>query len=366
MSSFFCYIIEDMKMLVAAFFVCITIGLFYQPKGSPAKNEQTATQSAPTPAPTDNDHKTATHTDSTKGGSPHWYTSSEWWLVIIAALTGAAIAYQAREMKDATEVMRGQLTAMQGQLGQMDSSGKQTETIIQHASTQANALTVAAAAMQDSAKVQRIAAQASLRGMELYKTVADAAKLSAETASRIALPTLIIERFESGDMGIADVEATLQFPKVKVVIKNHGQTPAFLRSWSIVFACEDLPNIPDYSIGKSCGIVLEKEIIEPNGTFTLPGLEWRQKTEIAIEDIRAIIDRKKQLWAYGFVAYYDLFGNPPWKFKFCEFANNFWAGGVQWVGGFAPEGYTGIEPFFRGTPDTAEDRKTTDEPQKAN
>jgi hypothetical protein len=41
-----------------------------------------------------------------KSTPPHWYESTEWWLVIIAGLTGVAIAYQAREMKRATEAMK--------------------------------------------------------------------------------------------------------------------------------------------------------------------------------------------------------------------------------------------------------------------
>ena len=46
---------------------------------------------------------------------PHWYQPIErpdWWLVIIAALTGLAIAYQAREMRRTTQVMKDSLDAM--------------------------------------------------------------------------------------------------------------------------------------------------------------------------------------------------------------------------------------------------------------
>jgi hypothetical protein len=171
----------------------------------------------------------------------------------------------------------------------------------------------------------------------------------------VSLPTLALEKFESGDMGTADLEATLQFPKVKVVIKNHGQTPAFLRSWTIVFTCcEELPDIPNYSTGKNCGIVLEKDVVQPNQSYTL---EFRHRPEISLDDVRAIIDYKKVLWAYGSIAYYDLFGNPPWRFKFCQFALNVWAGGIEWVGG-SPEAYLGVEPFFLRASGTAEDNKT--------
>ena len=106
-----------------------------------------------------------------------------------------------------------QWKAMQGQLAQMAASGEQTKTLIEHASQQAIALRDAAAAMQESVKVEGIAAQASLRGMEQYKKQAD-------IAARVAMPTLVIDKFETEKIGAADLEATLQFPKVTIVIKN--------------------------------------------------------------------------------------------------------------------------------------------------
>jgi hypothetical protein len=49
---------------------------------------------------------------------PRWYTAlerSDWWIVIVAALTGFAIAYQANEMRKSTDVMREQRDSMQTQ-----------------------------------------------------------------------------------------------------------------------------------------------------------------------------------------------------------------------------------------------------------
>ena len=91
------------------------ISLFPQPKDNPAKNETPATHSTPTPAPPNRGQKSANDTEATKSGPPHWYTSSEWWLVLIAALTGAAIAYQAREMAKTTEIIGRQADLMKTQ-----------------------------------------------------------------------------------------------------------------------------------------------------------------------------------------------------------------------------------------------------------
>ena len=47
--------------------------------------------------------------DEAKTDPPHWYTGltrPDWWLVIIAALTGIAVAYQAGEMRRATAEMQ--------------------------------------------------------------------------------------------------------------------------------------------------------------------------------------------------------------------------------------------------------------------
>src|SRR4051812_6292372 len=105
-----------MKPLVFAVLMCFAaVGLFSQPKDSPTKNEKTATQSTPTPAPSNSDHKPADQTETAKSGSPHWYTPSEWWLVLIAALTGAAIASQAREMAKTTEIIGRQADLMKTQ-----------------------------------------------------------------------------------------------------------------------------------------------------------------------------------------------------------------------------------------------------------
>jgi hypothetical protein len=97
-----------MKAAILAVLMLAAVSLFCQPKASSAKDEKTATQTTPTPTSPDSDRKTAAETEGAKRSSPHWYTSSEWMLVIIAALTGFAIAYQAREMAKTTAVMERQ------------------------------------------------------------------------------------------------------------------------------------------------------------------------------------------------------------------------------------------------------------------
>jgi len=64
----------------------------------------------------------------------------------------------------------------------------------------------------------------------------------------MAIPKLVVHEFSSGNAGAAALPAMLQLPKIKLVIKNYGQTPALLVWWSILFTCEELPDIPIYSV----------------------------------------------------------------------------------------------------------------------
>ena len=224
--------------------------------------------------------------------------------------------------------MLRQWKAMHEQLEQMESAGKQTDALIKHAEGQVAALNVAAKAAKKSA---------------------DAANLSAKIAAGVSVPTLVVEKFSSGDTGAANLEAFLQYPSIKLVVKNHGQTPAFLRSWSVIFTCDGLPSVPVYyGAEPGCGIVLEKEVVPANEPYPLPDLHHWQRQKFSDEDIRAIIHRKKTLCVYGCINYWDVFGTSMRQLKFCETAFDFWDGppaGIRWFGDSAPAAYKGTDVF---------------------
>lgn len=177
------------------------------------------------------------------------------------------------------------------------------------------------------------------------KESAKAAKLSADIASRVSIPTLVIEHFGPADTGAANLEAMLQFPKVSIVVKNYGQSPALLKFWTLIFTCEDLPAEPDYWNHPGSGIVLERTVVEPNASYTLPQPESWKRTELSLEDVKAIINHKKKLWAYGFICYDDIFGSARRRLKFCELALNVREGWIDWFGDFSPPTYRGVEEF---------------------
>ncbi len=215
--------------------------------------------------------------------SLHWYGSPEWWLCILGALTLGFIGWQAWET--------------------------------------------------------RKAAGAGLKA-------ANAAKISADIAIGTSIPTLVVHELGTGDVGAANVEAFFQCPKIKISIKNYGQTPAFLKWWSLCFSCEDLPEVPIYE-GPADGMILDKLVIQPNTVFTLPELFYPYRQEFSMEDVKAIVKREKTFRVYGYICYGDIFGNPLRRLKFCETVLNIFGDEsiCDWWEGFAPPAYTGIEQF---------------------
>jgi hypothetical protein len=250
-----------MKYAVIVALLCLcTIAVTGQPNQTPAKGEQSAEpKSAPlTPAP--NNNITTYYAERPDDNPPKWYAAIErpdWWLVFIALLTGSAVAYQAKEMRDSTDVMRGQLTAMQGQIGQMESSGVQTTALI--------------AAAQKSA---------------------DAARISADIVAKVSVPTLKISEFKIGPVNVSSNLAFFRRPKFEITVKNWGQTPAFLWSWTLEMTCENLPEIPVYS-GIASGMPLEKQVIRGGGTFTLPEVGFPRQHDFSVDDALAVSEQQK-------------------------------------------------------------------------
>jgi hypothetical protein len=172
---------------------------------------------------------------------------------------------------------------------------------------------------------------------------ANAAKLSADIAARVSIPNLVIEKFEHVDTA-AKLADMLRSPRVNVVIRNYGQTPALLKFWTIIFTCGDLPAIPAYWNHLGSGIILERTSVETNESYTLPDVPNWRIDELSVEDVQAIIDHKKTLWVYGFICYDDIFGSRR-RLKFCEFALNIREGWIQWERDICPPIYQGIEEF---------------------
>jgi hypothetical protein len=216
--------------------------------------------------------------------------------------------------------IRKQADVMEKQLGAMKEAERQTDCLI---------------------------AQASISGAAA-KIAADAAQMSARVAAGVSVPTLVVDEFATGNGGDANLESILQFRTIRFVVKNYGQTPALLHSWTVVFACEDLPDVPVYFGFPGSGMIFDKVAIQPNESYTLPQLPSWNRQQLSADDVADIIDRKKILRVYGYVAYGDIFGNPLRRMKFCETAMNFIEGSHPMIGWFdqlCPPAYRGTDEY---------------------
>jgi len=91
--------------------------------------------------------------------------------------------------------------------------------------------------------------------------------------------------------------------KARVVLKNYGNTPAFLESQALgIYVGLSLPLEPNYS---PFAYDLEPEnIVEPAAQYTFHGIRPLHNSE----QISAIIEQRTFLWVYGYVQYKDFLG----------------------------------------------------------
>ena len=136
-----------------------------------------------------------------------------------------------------------------------------------------------------------------------------AAKLAADTASLVQLPTLFLFRCEIRDQDFKQPHEWMLNPSVATAAHNYGQTPAFIVSWSVGLHYNNEPK------GMAGEAPLGK-VIEP-GTH-----EWLPT--VTLEDSTATLAKAEEIrngngWytVNGIVTYDDLFGNRK-IFKFCR------------------------------------------------
>jgi hypothetical protein len=94
--------------LIAISLCVLAIAVPGQPDKRPTQSQSNPAENGQTTVVFENHSKASDKEAAPKDSSPRWYTPlkrPDWWLVIIAALTGLAIAYQAREMRRATKEM---------------------------------------------------------------------------------------------------------------------------------------------------------------------------------------------------------------------------------------------------------------------
>jgi hypothetical protein len=180
------------------------------------------------------------------------------------------------------------------------------------------------------------------------QTSADAAKTSADISAGVSIPTMRIIEFGVVNWAGLTAEDFFRSPRIKMTIRNYGQTPAFLEWWSLCFTCEELPDVPVYE-GPATGVVLKNVAVPPGEPYTLPPIEFFRTPTFSDEDVQAIVRREKVFTAYGYICYTDVFNHPFMRFKFCKTVLNIFPEGdkdiCDWWEGFSPAAYVGIDQF---------------------
>jgi hypothetical protein len=138
---------------------------------------------------------------------------------------------------------------------------------------------------------------------------ANAAKLSADTAFTVQLPTLFLSRCDVQQIAFKDEIEWLLNPIVTTALHNYGQTPAFIVSWSIGIAYKNVP------VGLAAETPLNK-VIKPDTDGWLPTVT-PENFVITSEVTEEIATGKGWYTVNGIVIYDDLFGNRK-TFEFCR------------------------------------------------
>lgn len=107
-----------MRVYIAVFGLCVIAAIVTsQPYSTPRTEQNSESSQAPQRGTADVKEKpdqTGSHQTETDNHTPKWYTAlkrPEWWLVLLGFLTLGVIAYQAIEMRRATEAMQGSAKA---------------------------------------------------------------------------------------------------------------------------------------------------------------------------------------------------------------------------------------------------------------
>jgi hypothetical protein len=274
----------------------------------------------------------------------------EWVIVYITAIYSLIAGLTLWVIKRQADTM--ELQAKDARKASADSAKTTQETLA--------AIKEQAQAMRDQANLMVDHKLVLIESMKAARQSADAAKTGADIATGVSVPTLVVHELGVGNVGAVNVEAFFQYPKIKITIKNYGQTPAFLKWWSLRFSCEDLPEAPIYD-GPGDGMILDKIVVQPGATCTLPELFYPHRQEFSMEDVKAIVNREKTFCMYGYICYGDIFGNPLRRLKFCETVLNIFGDEAicDWWEGFAPFAYTGTDQLPTKQP-------RQEKPEKAN
>jgi hypothetical protein len=164
-----------------------------------------------------------------------------------------------------------------------------------------------------------IAAFVTLKKLERQTKATEIAAKSAETSATaamgVAVPTLMLHEFVFMLKPFETPQEFFRNSQVAIAVKNFGQSPAFLKSYSVTFTNEKLPDVPIYPFPYPCDV---EDVIDAGRPRVLGGEPLRAFGFTSEEDVHALVAGKKTLIVYGYVCYRDVFGSPLRYMKFSK------------------------------------------------
>jgi hypothetical protein len=144
---------------------------------------------------------------------------------------------------------------------------------------------------------------------------ADAARTSADIASGVSTPTLVLHKLTLNFHPDGKLRSFYKYPEFRIEVKNFGQSPAFVKSYVIDIAAGDVPDDPVYS--EPCRVDMQ-EVVEGGSTYLIG--EGRCASPKNPDDamFEAFSSGKKELIVYGYITYGDIFDSPIRTMKFCK------------------------------------------------
>ena len=158
---------------------------------------------------------------------------------------------------------------------------------------------------------------------------ADAAEVSAKAAMGVAVPTLVFVSLEFAEQEDS-LAIKLQYPVMRVVVKNYGQTPAILKSYEVKYSCEGIlsPNSTPSAYHFEAS-----DVIEPGQEYVLEDAAYARWQPFSAEDIVLILNKKKIFSVAGCLRYGNVFDSSTRELPFCKELADFRPGGADrlWV-----------------------------------
>jgi hypothetical protein len=142
--------------------------------------------------------------------------------------------------------------------------------------------------------------------------VADAAEIQAKAAMGVAVPTLVVHGFSFVNTGRQNPAVFYRQPRVRLVLKNYGKSPAFLRKYSIGYSWGEL------APKKFTWYPFEDQVVDAGASYELREVDLEVADSPPGGVIGDLVSGKRKLVFSGWISYRDVFDSPTRKLPVCR------------------------------------------------